>query len=1182
MCCRVARRTLRLALSALLFSVPPVPIRAAEPALLVAPTLDFGSYVGGTMNDTITSIQLAPTGEYVVGGRSDQASWSYDRGTNYGGWVGRYGPDRHPIFTRGFYIELGRCGINAVATDALGNVYAVGFTGPSTRGGTSRYPTMNPIQDQVRGASDAVVTKLSPTGELLYSTYLGGSGDENAIGVAVDAAGNAFVLGTTTSMDFPQASPLPGTSGGGAFLVKLDPTGTTLLASRLLDGGAAALALDAAGNPVVAGATSATGLPGVGGYRTTSSGGGDGFVLDVRSDLDAVLASTFLGGSGTDAITGLAIAPGGDVAVTGTTASTDFPTQAAWAASRTTDHDGFATRLAPDLSRLVFSTYLGPMGGAGVAVDSSGAIHVTGQGVTALGLTAAGAFRYSFGNRTGAAIAADAAGAAWVGGTTDSDLLETTPDGSGWRAIRQECYSVIDCPRYMREPFDAFLQRIDPSRVPSPALDEHAAGTSYEGTWMTRSGTDLAGGQALFTDEAGARAEIAFEGTGIQVFGRRDPTTGPLDVRLESSDPLVHRVYQVPPRFVGLQSTTAPLTQPLAPVVSINGLRPGPHTLILKVPGGTTGGIYLDGFTVAGAGATPAPTATPAATPTPGTSILDAENNNNYAIGWGTVPDLAAPSFEHVARQASSAGARYTFVFGGNGIRWIGMRQPAAGRARVYLDGTFRGLVDLHGPRDERNAVIFEAAGLSNETHTMTIEAIGDGAVTIEYFQKFYGPAPDAPPLRYVSRLEESDAGVTYQGTWTSQANTAHSGGTAVVSSTASASADLAFEGVGVSWIGLRGPSEGQALASIDGGTPVDVETWMNVDLFQNRIHTVTGLPSGPHRIHIQPKGTASSQSTGTAVWIDAFEVLSATAPADSTPTASPAPPSTPTSTPTPTPTPTTAPTGTPTPTHAPGTTGVGVRDATVTEGQGGDALLAFRVELSQPASQTVTVDYQTQGLTATAGEDYVERAGRLVFAPGQTSRPILVRVHGDSAIEPNETLRVSLTNAVNATIDAATAVGTIVNDDPGGAPGRSAQYRLYSTATQEHLYTTDPNEYRVLGGAGWLQEGLAYQVFDRSGMFGGAVTIPLHRLYNVPTHQHHWTGDPNEVMVLAGYAEWSYEGVVGYVLASEAPGSTPLHRLVQPSAALHLWTTDAHEVSVLATPEQAWMDEGIAAYVMP
>jgi hypothetical protein len=143
-------------------------------------------------------------------------------------------------------------------------------------------------------------------------------------------------------------------------------------------------------------------------------------------------------------------------------------------------------------------------------------------------------------------------------------------------------------------------------------------------------------------------------------------------------------------------------------------------------------------------------------------------------------------------------------------------------------------------------------------------------------------------------------------------------------------------------------------------------------------------------------------------------------------------------------------------------------------------------------------------------------------------------------------------------------------------------RYRLYSNGTKEHLYTTGVNEYNVLPVCcGWIAEGAIHQVFQDAGSLFGVAAVPYYRLYNQYSHQHHWTTDFNEYNVL-GAGGWSKEGVNGFILPTSVTGSVPLYRLyLNAFGGLHLWTTDANEKTTLTTTA-GWTSEGVAGYVVP
>src|SRR5439155_726812 len=192
--------------------------------------------------------------------------------------------------------------------------------------------------DMSSGQGDGFVTKLNPAGSaLVYSTYLGGSGPDDGKGIAVDAAGNAYVTGSTASSNFPTTigafQTIKGGSGN-AFVTKLNPTGSALVYSTYLGGSGAigdygaGIAVDAAGNAYVTGITSSSDFPTTAGAFQTTFGGGlyDIFVTKLEPTGSALVYSTYLGWSALDKGYGMAVDTSGNAYVAGLTYSTDFPT----------------------------------------------------------------------------------------------------------------------------------------------------------------------------------------------------------------------------------------------------------------------------------------------------------------------------------------------------------------------------------------------------------------------------------------------------------------------------------------------------------------------------------------------------------------------------------------------------------------------------------------------------------------------------------------------------------------------------------------------------------------------------------------------------------------------------------------------------------------------------------------
>ena len=283
-----------------------------------------------------------------------------------------------------------------IAIDAIGNAYVTG----SMTGGD--LDVANPFQATQDGEKDAFVSKLDPSGSLVYSTYLGGSGQDEGLGIAVDGAGSAYVTGTTTSADFPTVNPFQSTLNGGqdAFVAKLNPTGSALVYSTYLGGSgveedgdgindAGGITVDASGSAYVTGSTQSPDFPTRHAFQAALGGTEDAFVSKLDPSGATLAYSSFLGGSGKDVGWAIALDAAGHAFVTGDVGSSDFPTvdpvQASLGSGPNTKANAFVTEVASSGSALLFSTYLGGSfldGGRGIAVDPAGNVLVTGQAVS--------------------------------------------------------------------------------------------------------------------------------------------------------------------------------------------------------------------------------------------------------------------------------------------------------------------------------------------------------------------------------------------------------------------------------------------------------------------------------------------------------------------------------------------------------------------------------------------------------------------------------------------------------------------------------------------------------------------------------------------------------------------------------------------------------------------------------
>lgn len=231
-----------------------------------------------------------------------------------------------------------------VAVDGARNVYLAG----STR--SADFPVRNATQPNFGGDQDGWVAKFSPTGQLLTSTFLGGSGTDVLTDIAYNNSGSVRVTGFTYSSDFPVANAAQATlrSAPDAVVASLDLSAPAVEWSTYLGGAdldaAYGVAADGAGGTVVAGRTRSDDFPTLQALQRTRAGASDAFFAKLDAH-GALQLSTYYGGSGTDQARGVALDPGRDAWVLGLTGSTDLPTRSAFQAALGGETDAFAARL---------------------------------------------------------------------------------------------------------------------------------------------------------------------------------------------------------------------------------------------------------------------------------------------------------------------------------------------------------------------------------------------------------------------------------------------------------------------------------------------------------------------------------------------------------------------------------------------------------------------------------------------------------------------------------------------------------------------------------------------------------------------------------------------------------------------------------------------------------------------
>ena len=361
--------------------------------LVIDPVLSYSSYLGGGYDDFGLGIAVDGKGNAYVTGETGSIDFPTQGSLQpaLNGWdafVTKLSSDGSLVYST--YLGGGRVDEgHGIAVDSEGNAYVTGRTS------STDFPTRNALQPVKWGEIyDAFVAKLDASGsDLVYSTYLGGSGDDTGLGIAVDSLGDAYVTRVTIPKPichFGQCMSPPPFS----LVQKVNSTGSALVYSKGFGTGTLtpssthvyAIAVDGPGNAYVTGDSTLTNLATVGAFQTANAGGYDAIVAKINVAGSAFDYFTYLGGNLTDEGFGIAVDADGNAYVTGLTVSSNFPTQNPFQSAWRGDWDAFVAEVNPDGSALVYSTYLGGSGldiSSGIALDGSGNAYLAGYTTSA-------------------------------------------------------------------------------------------------------------------------------------------------------------------------------------------------------------------------------------------------------------------------------------------------------------------------------------------------------------------------------------------------------------------------------------------------------------------------------------------------------------------------------------------------------------------------------------------------------------------------------------------------------------------------------------------------------------------------------------------------------------------------------------------------------------------------------
>jgi len=369
--------------------------------------LVYSTFLGGNQQDIGYAIAVDSGGNAYVGGKSESEDFPVTPGafqtTNVGerAFVAKLNPTGTALVYSTFLGGSSSEAVSAIQVNSTGNAYVTGTTY------SSNFPvTLGAFQTSSNDGHTVFLAELNASGSALdFATLLGGTGQENGNGLAIDSKGDCYVTGVTYSSDFPVTSgayqtTLHSSEGSNAYVAEMNPTGTGLIYSTYLGGSLLdigyAIAIDGSGNAFVAGFSESSDFPTTeGAFQTTP---GAVFVSQLNSTGTALLYSTYLGGPGdvgVEGAFGIAVDSAENAYITGTT-NGGFPVTPGAIQSIGSSANAFLTRLNPTGTALVYSTYVGGTQGASalaLAIDGSGHAYVAGDTYSSEFPTTVGAFQ---------------------------------------------------------------------------------------------------------------------------------------------------------------------------------------------------------------------------------------------------------------------------------------------------------------------------------------------------------------------------------------------------------------------------------------------------------------------------------------------------------------------------------------------------------------------------------------------------------------------------------------------------------------------------------------------------------------------------------------------------------------------------------------------------------------------
>ena len=1098
------------------------------------PTISFSTFFGGNNFTGATGVALDGAGNFYVTGWTGATNLPVKGAaqSNFGGGVDAFVAKFDPTGSTLLYCTyLGGAGDDrsyGIAVDGAGSAYVTGWTY------STDFPTAGtPAQAALSGGRDAFIAKLSPAGDrLIYSTFLGGPGNDAGRGVALGSNGSAYVTGETSATSFPLLHPLQNSLKGGqnAFVAGLDSTGKLLFSTYLggsgTDGGAA-VAVDGSGSLYVTGSTTSTDFPTVNAFQGANGGYQDAFITKVGPNGAFLAYSTYLGGSGGAAgypETGLGIDvdANGSAYVTGVTSSSNFPVHNGFQTTLNGWLNAFVVKLSAAGNTLVFGTYLGGSSlstGNAIRIDGTGAGCVAG-GTTATDFPVVNAVQTANAGPAGsydAFLSCFTTGgnalsfSTLLGGTSSDTGYGVALDATSFYMVGQSASSNFPLANAMQAQNpsgqSAFVTKFTatPAPPPAPALSSPADGASGVSvsavlSWSASSGATsynvylgASSSPSLVTNSTGVTYSTAALAAGTTYYWQ----AAAVNANGSTASPIWSFTTQIACTYTIIPTTATPAAAG------------GTGTLTVTAPAGC-------GWTAAG-----------------NTNWLTVTAGNSGS-GGGTVTYTVTANSSTSSRTGTLTVAGQTFTVNQNGV---GCTYTVSPTSAPWSASGGTGTVTVTAPVGCGWTAASNASWLA-----VTAGSSGSGNGTVSYTV-----AANAASGAQVGTLtiagqtftvNQNGVGCTYSVSPTSAPWSA-SGGTGTVTVTAPA---------GCSW------------------TTTSNTSWITI--------ASGGSGSGNGAVRYAVAANSSSMRSGSpAVAGQTFSITQAAAGNRSAPAIKALSPFT----------------GT-------GLSQTFTVAYSSINGWANLSLAYFMANVVQSPSNSCYVEYNVAANTLRLiGDDAVTWQGPITPGSGSLSngactlngtQSSVSAAGADLTVNYGITFQSSYAGRRALFLSAQDSQGMTLDWSPYGAwwPTISSGsltnwYRLYDPFTSSHHFTTDLNEYNMLMARGFTGEGAIGQAYNAPN--GSAQ--PFYRIYIMPAQTHFWTTDRNEYLTLIlnrGY--YSGEGIDPFLLATSAGGAIPDYRLLYCCATPpnHFWTTDANEHTTLQ--QRGWSSEGIVGYLSP